>query len=154
MQGQKLSVNCRIFDRQLQIVDRFLPRSAQIWELENSGIISRQVLSEVPGRRSKTGQTAVLLESDSSRLVERRVDLVGKQLVLAFFSVPFHSITARKCHFWKMQSIALIPDSVIPEFAHKPDREFQSSAETAPSMFCTQSVIRIYRISYIPDSKS
>ena len=38
--------------------------------------------------------------------------------------------------------------------AHTGPREFQSRAQTAHSMFCTQSGIRIYRISYIPDSKS
>ena len=43
----------------------------------------------------------------------------------------------------------LIPDSVIPEFAHTGPKI------SAPRrMFCTQSGIRIYRISYLPDSKS
>ena len=35
----------------------------------------------------------------------------------------------------KIQSITLIADSVIPEFAHIPDREFQSRAETPQSIF-------------------
>ena len=53
----------------------------------------------------------------------------------------------------KIQSLTLIPDSVIPEFAHTGLRDFQSRAETPYSMFCTV-WYRIYQISYIPDSKS
>ena len=49
-----------------------------------------------------------------------------------------------------IQSITLIPDSVIiPEFEHIPDPDnFSPTPETARSMFCIQSGIRIYRISY------
>ena len=100
--------------------------------------------------------------------VQYKVSLIGwdnkkakwffhKKLITRFARVNSHVYVPNqsiKTVSHEIQSTTLIPDSVIPEFAHIPETENFSPAQKQLTVCFEQSGSRIYRISYIPDSKS
>lgn len=64
-----------------------------ILELEDLGIVERQVLVRIPGRRSETLEPSISLEPGLGQAVPRRVFFVGEMEVVGVVFVALFSIS-------------------------------------------------------------